>query len=228
MSIDVCASRTWWKFHTLKVAPRFGSIDMRLPSVPRAMATSTVLPSRTATLRVKDGCLLGVSVYPNFRYNASGGGGRGHATLVDGDAKTVAYQVHFEAGALYIPPLDTSTTKILGLPLPPFLRIAIEPLSLRGCLDVDTGRVELDFDAEFKFTVGTIYAAPPLRVTTTLTTEDSNGMLRSGRGTRRNQEGSCKLVGVARVPRVEERFLDTFLMLPTDALAELEAELVLE
>ena len=228
MSIDVCASRTWWKFHTLKVAPRFGSIDMRPPSVPRAMATSTVLASRTATLRVKDGCLLGVSVYPNFRYNASGGGGRGHATLVDGDAQTVAYQVHFEAGALYIPPLDTSTTKILGLPLPPFLRIAIEPLSLRGRLDVNTGRVELDFDAEFKFTVGTIYAAPPLRVTTTLTTEDSNGMIRSGRGTRRNQEGSCKLVGVARVPRVEERFLDTFLMLPTDALAELEAELVLE
>lgn len=208
-----------------------GNLDRRTmsrTSLLRTWTSSAHPDVRTATLRVKEGCLLGVSVYPNFRYNASGGGGRGKAMLVEGDAKVLAYQVRFDADELYIPSLNTQTTKILGLPLPPFLSIAIEPLSLEGSVDVETGRVDLDFDAEFKFTMGSFYAAPPLRVTTTLTTEDSQGILRKGRGKRRNQEGSCKLAGVARVPKVNDGFLDTFLMLPTDALAELEAELLLD
>lgn len=36
----------------------------------------------------------------------------------------------------------------------------------------------------------------------------------------------CRLVGVARVPKVSEAFLDIFLMLPTDALAVMKAKLV--
>lgn len=36
----------------------------------------------------------------------------------------------------------------------------------------------------------------------------------------------CRLVGVARVPKVDDVFLKTFLMLPTDALAVMKAELV--
>jgi hypothetical protein len=35
----------------------------------------------------------------------------------------------------------------------------------------------------------------------------------------------CRLVGVARVPKVSEAFLDIFLMLPTDALAVMKATL---
>jgi hypothetical protein len=35
----------------------------------------------------------------------------------------------------------------------------------------------------------------------------------------------CRLVGVARVPKVSEAFLDIFLMLPTDALAVMKARL---
>lgn len=36
---------------------------------------------------------------------------------------------------------------------------------------------------------------------------------------------ACRLVGVARVPKVSEAFLDIFLMLPTDALAVMKAKL---
>lgn len=36
---------------------------------------------------------------------------------------------------------------------------------------------------------------------------------------------TCRLVGVARVPKVSEAFLDIFLMLPTDALAVMKATL---
>jgi hypothetical protein len=38
----------------------------------------------------------------------------------------------------------------------------------------------------------------------------------------------CRLVGVARVPKVDDGFLNTFLMLPTDALAVMDAEIILE
>jgi hypothetical protein len=38
-------------------------------------------------------------------------------------------------------------------------------------------------------------------------------------------ECCCRLVGVARVPKVDDAFLSTFLMLPTDALAVMKAQL---
>lgn len=35
---------------------------------------------------------------------------------------------------------------------------------------------------------------------------------------------SCRLVGVSNVPKTGDAFMDTFLMLPTDALAIMSAE----
>ena len=60
---------------------------------------------------------------------------------------------------------------------------------------------------------------------TTLTTETSEGALRRGTGQRLRGDGRARLVGVARVPPTPDAFLNTFLMLPTDALAVLSAEL---
>ena len=62
-------------------------------------------------------------------------------------------------------------------------------------------------------------------VSTKLTTGESSGPIRSGVGERLNAQGKAKLVGVARVPKTGDGFLDGFLMLPTDALAVLSAEL---
>lgn len=58
-----------------------------------------------------------------------------------------------------------------------------------------------------------------------LTTERSEGPLRAGVGRRLSADGRVRLVGVARVPKTGDAFLDGFLMLPTDALAVLSAEL---
>lgn len=96
---------------------------------------------------------------------------------------------------------------------------------LEGTLDPATGRVDLDFLASFEFTAGPLYTAAPLTVATTLTTETSEGVLQRGTGERLAADGHAKLVGVARVPTTGDSFLDTFLMLPTDCLAVLSAEL---
>lgn len=99
------------------------------------------------------------------------------------------------------------------------------PQRLEGTLDPATGRVDLDFLASFEFTAGPLYTAAPLTVATTLTTETSDGQLRRGTGERLAADGHARLVGVARVPTTGDAFLDTFLMLPTDCLAVLSAEL---
>ena len=83
--------------------------------------------------------------------------------------------------------------------------------------------MELNFLAKFYFSAGPIYKAPPLLVTTVLTTESSKGVTRSGQGKRMDDQGVCRLVGTARVPPVDDIFFNKFLMLPTDVLAELPA-----
>lgn len=104
------------------------------------------------------------------------------------------------------------------------IRYNLLPHLQAGIIDPETGIVELEFTAEFRFTAGPLYEAPPLLVATTLTTESSSGKLHAARGTRMAANGAAKLVGVARVPPAGDRLLDGFLSLPTDALAVLSAE----
>lgn len=92
-------------------------------------------------------------------------------------------------------------------------------------MDPATGRADLEFLADFAFSAEPLYRAAPLVVSTTLTTEHSEGAFRSGDGVRLDGNGRARLVGVARVPVTGDPFLDNFLMLPTDALAVLSAEL---
>jgi hypothetical protein len=166
-------------------------------------------------------CELAVSVYPTFAYNASGGGGVGVVSKrADG-----LLDVEWDAAALNIPAISYSTSKVLGVPLPPPLRIEIKPRRLAGTVDPATGEVNLEFFAGFEFTAGPLYRAPPLEVSTTLTSESSQGVLRSGSGRRLAGDGRARLVGVARVPATADALLNGFLMLPTDALAVLSADM---
>lgn len=71
--------------------------------------------------------------------------------------------------------------------------------------------------------MGSIYRAPPLMVETVLTTEESVGRMRGGRGERLDGEGKCRLVGVATVDPIDDIFMNTFLGLPTECLANLNA-----
>ncbi|XP_035839793.1 uncharacterized protein LOC110913855 [Helianthus annuus] len=77
--------------------------------------------------------------------------------------------VDFVVTTLYIPPLTTATTKFLGLPLPPFLKIAIVPEIFRGIINLESGKVDLKFKAKFWFSMESIHKATPLLVETLLT-----------------------------------------------------------
>jgi hypothetical protein len=87
-------------------------------------------------------------------------------------------------------------------------------------------QVELEFSADFLFSVGSLYRAPPLVVETLLTTDLAKGRMREGEGTRLDSQGNCKLVGVAPVVRIDDAFMNTFLTLPTECLAIMQAQLI--
>uniref|UniRef100_A0A5B7A4G2 Uncharacterized protein n=1 Tax=Davidia involucrata TaxID=16924 RepID=A0A5B7A4G2_DAVIN len=169
------------------------------------------------------GCKLGISRYPDFDYNADGGTGTGKGTKIIDNDLNGEISVSFDLKTLYIPPLMSATTRFLGLPLPPFLKIDIAPELFQGRINQESGMVDLEFKAKFRFSVGNVYKAPPLLVETVLTTEESKGTLRSGRGERLDEEGRCRLVGVATVEPINDFLMNSFLGLPTECLANLNA-----
>ncbi|XP_021730156.1 uncharacterized protein LOC110697120 [Chenopodium quinoa] len=179
--------------------------------------------SYNVEFKTKGGCKLGIARYPDFVYDAEGGFGSGSGKN-ESNGKIL---VEFDVDKLYVPPLTSGTTKFLGLPLPPFLRIDIVPEIFKGCIDQESGKVDLEFRAKFWFSMGTIYKAPPLLVSTNLTSEESQGKLRKGRGQRMEKDGNCMLVGVATVDPIDDLFMNTFLGLPTECLAVMNATISL-
>ncbi|XP_008783353.1 uncharacterized protein LOC103702626 [Phoenix dactylifera] len=195
----------------------------RQESLDKVEHGSNVWDVRFETL---EGCKLGISWYPDFEYNAKGGIGTAIGRKEDearNDDDTIS--VTFDVGTLYIPPLTGATTKFLGLPLPPFLKIDIVPESFQGTISKESGKADLQFRAKFWFSVGSIYKAPPLMVETTLTSEESTGKLRAGRGERINGEGRCRLVGVALVNPINDILMNSFLGLPSECIADLNARI---
>ncbi|KAL8148216.1 uncharacterized protein LOC141708171 [Apium graveolens] len=177
----------------------------------------------TIEFKTLESCGLGIASYPDFKYNAQGGKGIGRGTNTEGSKGET--MVDFDVKTLYIPPLTTATTKFLGLPLPPFLRIDIVPELFKGTINSESGQVDLEFKAKFLFSIGSIYKASPLVVETVLTSEESKGTMRNGRGERLSTEGRCRLVGVATVEPINDFLLDSFLGLPTECLADLNASI---
>ena len=86
-------------------------------------------------------------------------------------------------------------------------------------------QVEMNFKAGFYFSTGPLYRPPPLIVDTLLTTESAQGVFRGGSGSRLDADGNCKLVGVARLAPINDWFMDNFLMLPSDCLANMAANI---
>lgn len=213
--------------------PLFSSVQPKL-RIQTAILSSTntnILSQRevpetdaqSVKFKTLGGCKLGISRYPDFEYNADGGTGTGTERKIgDGDSNG-EISVGFDVKTLYIPPLMSATTRFLGLPLPPFLKIDIVPELFEGIINQKSGQVDLQFRAKFWFSIGSIYRAPPLVVETVLTSEESKGTLRSGRGEKLNEEGKCKLVGVATVNPIDDFLMDSFLSLPTECLAVLNA-----
>ncbi|KAL4025259.1 hypothetical protein IC575_013639 [Cucumis melo] len=189
--------------------------------------TPTKIPkSNISTVHFKSltACKLGISRFPDFRYNAEGGTGTGSVKIHDDNSSSSRLLVSFDVDTLYIPPLTTQTTKFLGLPLPPFLKIDILPEFFQGSINQESGKqVELEFESKFIFSIGSLYKAPPLLVKTVLSSEESRGIIRSGKGERLDDKGKCRLVGVATVDPIDDLFLNSFLSLPTECIANLNA-----
>ncbi|KAM3320073.1 hypothetical protein P3S67_007273 [Capsicum chacoense] len=217
-------SRQVSSYASLQLKPRISIISSQQQPESTGVVTETAIP-RTSTFNVDfktfEACKLGISRYPDFVYNAQGGTGTGTGKRIESSNEI---SIDFDLEKLYIPPLTSATAKFLGLPLPPFLKIDIEPELLKGYVNQETGKVNLEFKAKFWFSVGTIYRAPPLLVDTLLTSEESKGRIREGRGQRLNGGGKCKLVGVATVEPIDDLFMNTFLSLPTECLANMNAK----
>ncbi|XP_052185443.1 uncharacterized protein LOC127797027 isoform X1 [Diospyros lotus] len=217
----------------LSSSPRNQQNQNQEAPISTATVTGRKAPENDAygvEFKTLGGCKLGISRYPDFEYDARGGtgtgSGRGKRAAANSDLVGEVLSVSFDTKTLYIPPLMSSTTRFLGLPLPPFLKIDVVPDLFRGTIDRKSGQVDLEFRAKFWFSVGSIYRAPPLLVETVLTSEESSkGGLRSGKGERLDEEGKCRLVGVATVDAIDDFLMDSFLSLPTECLASLNAQI---
>jgi hypothetical protein len=181
-----------------------------------------------AALTTLGGCELAIGGYPRFRYNAFGGGAVGTA-LQQEDGNWV---VSFPPDRVIIPALSSRTGRLLGVPLPPGLQIAIEPEHLSGVFDPSSGALELHFRARFLLQLsiaGTlVYRAPALLVETKLSTTALSSRRHQVQGRPCGVDHTALLVGVANVPRCGAAWLDRFLGLPDEALAVLECQLSLK
>ncbi|KAF2311849.1 hypothetical protein GH714_026998 [Hevea brasiliensis] len=216
------------KFSTRIPALRIKTVALSSSPNQRDTISTTTLPKTdtyTVNFKTLGACKLGISRYPDFEYDAQGGTGTGTATRTKKGDLNDEISVSFDLKTLYIPPLTSATTRFLGLRLPPGLKIDVVPELFQGSIERDSGKVDLEFMAKFWFSVGNIYRAPPLLVKTVLTSEESNGVIRSGQGERLDREGKCRLVGVATIQPIDDVFMNTFLGLPTECLANLKAEI---
>lgn len=172
-------------------------------------------------LATLEGCGLAIGRYPRFRYNAEGGGGSGALTALGaGGQQTLT----FDPSRLRIPPLNSRTTRFLGLPLPPGLEISIHPERLEGSLQSGSGELDLRFQARFRFRLAST-TAPDLLIDCQLSSGPVQGQRHRASGQPLDASGQAVLAGVALVQPCGEPWLDRFLGLPDEALALLRCRL---
>ncbi|MFM7392876.1 MAG: hypothetical protein ACKO22_00590 [Cyanobium sp.] len=144
-----------------------------------------------------------------------------------GETSTDGWQpLQFDPTDLTIPALNGRTGRILGLPLPPGIEIAIRPQALAGRWQPEAGLVDLAFEARFQLLLAGRSVAPELDVRTRLGTGPANWQRGPVVGQPLDGEGRGVLVGVALVPLTGEGWLDRFLGLPGEALAVLCCQLL--
>ncbi|GAB2265273.1 hypothetical protein Dimus_000340 [Dionaea muscipula] len=195
----------------------------RRSSPARVSAIARTKDSYIVRIKTLDGCKIGFSNY-NFEYNADGGKGAGHGTkLSDGNLKNDSVSITFDPKTMYIPPVDSATTKMYGWPLPPFLKIEIIPEVLQGSINEESGKIDIKLRAKYWFSIGSGYKAPPLIVETILTTDESRGSHGSTRGKRRGKDGRCRLVGIATLGPLKDSYMNSLLGLPAECVTEMNA-----
>ena len=173
-------------------------------------------------LKSLKGCRLSIGSYPQFEYDASGGGGE--ARVFATDNRNIKY-LKFSNQAFSIPPLTRQTTKFLNFRLPPGLKIEMNMDRLEGTLNLKSGNIIFEFESKFIFTVGSIFRFPNLIVKTSLKTGEVKSNLHKEEGLILQENGKATLVGIAIIPTTGNKLLDFFLKLPNEALAILQCEI---
>ena len=173
-------------------------------------------------LKSLEGCRLKIGKYPPFTYNAYGGGGK--AKFLPNQKNNLLH-ISFSSKTFSIPPLTSKTTKFLSFPLPPSFKIEMSMDKLEGTIDQNSGKVLLTFESKFLFSIGSMLKFPELIVKTLLKTGKVKGKLHYGEGVPLQNNGKTKLVGIAIIPKTDNKIMDTFLGLPNEALAELQCEI---
>ncbi|TVS07954.1 MAG: hypothetical protein EA413_00140 [Cyanobium sp. PLM2.Bin73] len=168
------------------------------------------------------GCALAIGAYPRFTYNPQGGRGIGWLGEDDGRGRPL----EFSPAELRIPPLSWRSTRVLGVPLPPGLTIAVEPRQLSGHLQPGSGELRLRFRARFHCSALGFYRPAALAIDAELSTGPVTSRRHSCRGAALDSDGRGVLVGVAQVPPSGDAWLDRFLGLPDEALALLRCRLI--
>lgn len=189
---------------------------------PESSAEHPSQQLRPIRLETLPGCRLSIGRYPTFAYDASGGGG-------DGWSEADGNSLGFAAAGLVIPPLNSRSTRFLGLPLPPGPEITIRAQHLQGSWEPASGRVSLAFEARFSFQLrfggSTLYTAPDLWIACELSSAEAAGRRHRAQGTALRPGGEGVLVGVAAVAPSGDALLDRFLGLPDEALAVLHCRI---
>lgn len=111
---------------TLDPATRVGCTAACHAIVSDAATAATVRVGQSVKLRTRSDCRLNIGRYPAFAYDAASGRSDGTVTAVDGARASVT----FDVATLTIPDLNWRSARILGVPLPPPLNIAILPQTL--------------------------------------------------------------------------------------------------
>ncbi len=168
-------------------------------------------------------CKLAIGSYPIFSYNASNGGGQG---TIKSNSQDGLQNIWFDPIEFNVPPLNSKTTRLLGVPLPPGIEINIFLDLLEGTIDQLSGEISLQFEARFRLDIFHWIKAPHLSVKTCL----SSGTVKSKyhnlvQGQKLQSNNQARLVGVALIPKSGNPLLDAFLGLPNEALAILCCEL---
>ena len=105
-------------------------------------------------LKSLKGCKLAIGSYPQFQYDATNGGGK--ASIICSEKDNIKYLI-FDSSKFVIPPLTWRTTKILGISIPPVIKIEMQMKKLEGTLNELSGDEYLDFDARFFLKIWTFF-----------------------------------------------------------------------
>ncbi|WP_320674165.1 hypothetical protein [Prochlorococcus sp. MIT 1341] len=172
-------------------------------------------------LKSLSGCRLAISSYPSFLYDATGGGGE--AVKLASHKVSMDY-FRFCPDTFSMPDINWSTTRFIGLRIPPGLEIKMYLDKLEGYINKLSGEISLQFESRFVLTVFSKISAPELIVRTCLHTGKASSKRHLVEGMTLQDNGRARLIGVAEIEPTGSFLLDSFLNLPDEALAILECE----